>query len=246
VNDYRVVAAQTELDILRDAPEQDLDAIEAAKERLDLAIELRNITSEGKRKGSSCGGDNDYRVKDAQAVVDELLDAFEIDEDAIKAATERLRVAIAKRDQTFKLKSESKLGRVAATKPFLVLQLVSALGTEREFQFTPRKSQCKNDILAVLVNEKSVKEFNSTSKKRMTAWVEEAEASTEKSLTFKAVDSRTAEKLRALNEDFVWKLSIHSTEDTIPPEAVPVETEDRAGDKAFRERHRKGRQPRKK
>ena len=145
-----------------------------------------------------------------------------------KAAMERLRVAIAKRDHTFKLKSEGRLGRVAAESSWLVLQLVSTLGTEREFQFTPRKSQCKNDILAVLVNEKSVKEFNSTSKKRMKAWVEEAEASTEKSLTFKAVDSRTAKKLRADNEDFEWKLSIHSTEDTIPPEAVPVETEDRA------------------
>jgi hypothetical protein len=68
----------------------------------------------------------------------------------------------------------------------------------------------------------------------MTAWVKEVEASTKKCLIFKAVNSRTAEKLRALNEDFVWKLSIHSTEDTIPPEAVPVETENRAVDKAFR------------
>jgi hypothetical protein len=47
----------------------------------------------------------------------------------------------------------------------------------------------------------------------MTAWVKEAEASTKKCLIFKAVNSRTAKKLRALNEDFVWKLSIHSTED---------------------------------
>jgi hypothetical protein len=302
LNDHRVVAAQTELDILREAPEQDLDAIEAAMIKLDYAIKLRNITSEGKskggKKGGSCGGDNDYRVKnaqeavdelldasvtdevaikaamikldyaiklrnitsegkskggskggpcggvndprvkDAQAVVEELLDASVTDEVAIKAAMERLRVAIAKRDHTFKLKSEGRLGRVAATKPLLVLQLVSALGTEREFQFTPRKSQCKNDILAVLVNEKSVKKFNDTSKGWMRAWVEAAEASTEKSLTFKAVDSRKLERLRADNEDFEWKLSIHSTEDTIPPNAVPVEMEDRAVDKALRVKNR--------
>jgi plasmid maintenance system killer protein len=180
-------------------------------------------------------------------LVEELLDAPEHDKDAIKAAMERLRVAIAKRDHTFKLKSEGRLGRAAATKPLLVLQLVSALGTEREFQFTPRKSQwksqCKNDILAVLFNEKSVKKFNENSQRWMTAWVEAAEASTENSLTFMAVDSRKAEKLRADNEDFVWKLSIHSTEDTIPPEAVPVETKDRAVDKAFRVRVMESKKP---
>jgi hypothetical protein len=32
----------------------------------------------------------------------------------------------------------------------------------------------------------------------------------------------------------VWKLSIHNTEDNIPPEAVPVEMADQAVDKAFR------------
>mgnify|MGYP006203272825 CR=1 FL=1 len=168
------------------------------------------------------------------------------DEVAIKAAMERLRVAIAKRDHTSKLKSEGRLGKGAAESSWLVLQLVSTLGTERELQFTPRKSRCKNDILAVLVNEKSVKEFNSTSQRWMKAWVEEAEASTKKSLTFKAVDSRTAKKLRADNEDFVWKLSIHSTEDTIPPEAVPVEMENRAVDKACRAAKQKSQLKRKK
>jgi hypothetical protein len=77
LNDHRVVAAQTELDILREAPKQDLDAIKVATEKLEYAIKLRDITSDLKskagKKGSSCGGDNDYRVKDAQAVVDELL-----------------------------------------------------------------------------------------------------------------------------------------------------------------------------
>jgi hypothetical protein len=156
----------------------------------------------------------------------------------------RVRVS-AKRDHTSKLKSEGRvgqgLGRVAAKKPWLLLQLVSTSGAERKLQFTPRKSQCQNDIIAVLVNEKSVKEFNKTSKKRMKAWVEaaKAKASTENSLTFKAADSRTARMQRADNEDFVWKLSIHSTEDTIPPEAVPVETEDRAVGKAYREHEQK-------
>ena len=182
-------------------------------------------------------------MKNAQEAVEELLDASVTDEVAIKAAMERLRVAIAKRDQTFKLKSEATLGRVAAESSWLVLQLVSALGTEREFQFTPRKSQCQNDILAVLVNEKSVKEFNSASKGWMTAWVEAAEASKENSLTFKTADSRTAKKLRADNEDFEWKLSIHSTEDTIPHEAVPVEMEIRAVDKDFRVKRAATRKP---
>jgi Xaa-Pro aminopeptidase len=51
VNDYRVVEAQTELDILRKAPEQDQDAIEAAMKKLELAIELRKLTSDGKIGG---------------------------------------------------------------------------------------------------------------------------------------------------------------------------------------------------
>jgi hypothetical protein len=187
----------------------------------------------GGSKSGQYGGENDPRVKDAQASLDILLDASDTDEEAIKAAMEKLRVAIAKRDHTFKLKSEGRLGRVVAESSWLVLQLVSTLGSERE-QFTQRKSQCRNDILAVLVNEKSVKEFNRTSQRWMTAWVKEAKASTEKSLTFKAVDSRKLEKLRADNEDFEWRLSIHNTEDTIPSEAVPVEMEDRAVGKALR------------
>jgi hypothetical protein len=202
-----------------------------------------HISAKGGRKGGTCGGMRDYRVVEAQTELDILREAPKQDLDAIQAAMERLRVAIAKRDQTFKLKSEASLGRVAATKPFLVLQLVSAVGAERELQFTPRKSRCKNDILAVLVNEKSVKEFNSASKGWMTAWVEAAEASKENSLTFKTADSRTAKKLRADNEDFEWKLSIHSTEDTIPHEAVPVEMEIRAVDKDFRVKRAATRKP---
>jgi hypothetical protein len=102
VNDYRVEEAQTELDILREAPEQDQDAIEAAMKKLELAIELRDITSEGKSKGGikggSCGGDKDYRVLDAQASLDILLDAPEIDEDAIEVAMKKLEYAIELRD----------------------------------------------------------------------------------------------------------------------------------------------------
>ena len=46
------------------------------------------------RNGGSCGGVNDYRVVEAHARLDELLDAPEIDEEAIQDAMERLRVAI--------------------------------------------------------------------------------------------------------------------------------------------------------
>ena len=55
MNDYRVAEAQMKLDMLREAPEQDPDAIKVAEEALKVAIELRNITSEGKRKGGLCG-----------------------------------------------------------------------------------------------------------------------------------------------------------------------------------------------
>jgi hypothetical protein len=94
VFDYRVVEAQMMLDILLDASVIDEVAIEVAKERLEYAIKLRNITSEGKRKGGSCGGDNDYRVKDAQEAVEKLLDASATDKNAIKAAMLKLENAI--------------------------------------------------------------------------------------------------------------------------------------------------------
>jgi hypothetical protein len=70
----------------------------------------------------------------------------------------------------------------------------------------------------------------------MIAWVEAAKASTENSLTFKAVDSRRHDILRALPlmKILCGNCQFHNTEDTIPPEAVPVEMEDRAVDKAFR------------
>jgi hypothetical protein len=49
--DPRVVAAQAVVDRLRDAPERDNIAIQVAEEKVKMAIELRNITSESKSKG---------------------------------------------------------------------------------------------------------------------------------------------------------------------------------------------------
>jgi formate dehydrogenase assembly factor FdhD len=99
------------LDILLEAPEQDLDAIKVATEKLDYAIKLRNITSEAKSEGGSvagtCGGDNDYRVKNAQEAVDELLDASVTDENAIKAALNKLEEAIEMQQKTRKVKSDN-------------------------------------------------------------------------------------------------------------------------------------------
>ena len=100
VNDYRVVKAQTVLDMLREAPEQDLDAIKVAMKKLKYAIELRDITSEGKSKGGSCGGDNDYCLDNARAKVEKLLKATVVDKDAIEAAMKELVAAVAKKDKT--------------------------------------------------------------------------------------------------------------------------------------------------
>jgi hypothetical protein len=65
--------SQTKLDILRKAPEIDEDAIKVAEEALEYAIELQDITSEGKSKGGSCGGDNIICVVAALAKVEMLL-----------------------------------------------------------------------------------------------------------------------------------------------------------------------------
>ena len=111
VNDYRVVEAQMMLDILREATEHDLDAIKVAKEKLEHAIELRNITSEGKSKGGIkaglSGGKNDPRVAKAQAKVDKLLDATVVDKDAIEAAMKKLEYAIELRNITSEAKSKA-------------------------------------------------------------------------------------------------------------------------------------------
>jgi hypothetical protein len=129
VNDYRVVEAQTELDILREAPEQDQDAIEAAMKKLELAIAARDLTSEGKSKGGSCGGDKDYRVVDAQASLDILLDAPEIDEDAIEAAMKKLKTAIELRNITSQLKSAGgiKGGSCGGDKDYRVLDALAVV-----------------------------------------------------------------------------------------------------------------------
>jgi hypothetical protein len=103
-NDPRVKKAQAKVEGLLDASEADEDAIQAAMKKLEYAIELRNITSKLKSangiKGGSCGGDKDYRVLDAQAKVEGLLDASEADEDAIEAAMNELEEAIAKQKKT--------------------------------------------------------------------------------------------------------------------------------------------------
>jgi hypothetical protein len=73
-----------------------------------MAIELRNITSQlksaGGIKGGSCGGDKDYRVLDALAVVEKLLDASETDDDAIQAAMKKLKAVMAKQKKTSEAK----------------------------------------------------------------------------------------------------------------------------------------------
>ena len=60
--DYRVANALEKVEVLLDASEIDEDAIVSAKEKLDFAIELRNITSAGKRKGCSKGGKHSHSL----------------------------------------------------------------------------------------------------------------------------------------------------------------------------------------
>jgi hypothetical protein len=62
------------------------------------------------RNGGSCGGVNDYRVVEAQARLDNLLDEPDVDEEAIHAAMEKLRVAIELRNITSAMKSNG--GRI--------------------------------------------------------------------------------------------------------------------------------------
>ena len=57
-------------------------------------------------KGGGCGGLNDYRVFEAQEVLNRLREAPEIDEDAIKVAEEALEYAIELQDIMSKGKSE--------------------------------------------------------------------------------------------------------------------------------------------
>jgi hypothetical protein len=115
--DYRVLDAQAVVEKLLDASEIDDDAIQAAMKKLKYAFELRNITSKLKSangiKNGSCGGKNDHRVKKAQAVVEELLDALEADDDAIQAAMNELKAAIAKQKKTSegKRKGGKKVGK---------------------------------------------------------------------------------------------------------------------------------------
>ena len=56
-------------------------------------------------RGGSRGGANDYFVLKAQKDVEVLRNALEIDEAAIQAAMERLRVAIERRDLVRRMKA---------------------------------------------------------------------------------------------------------------------------------------------
>ena len=108
MNDPRVVPKQAALDRLLEAPEQDRDPalIQAAYEALMEAIAARETTRKGKRNGGSCGGDEDYRVDEAQAEREKLLNAPEIDEVAVKAARKKHKNAIEMQQKASKGKSE--------------------------------------------------------------------------------------------------------------------------------------------
>ena len=85
---------------------QDPALIQAKKEALGEAIAARDSTSKAKRKAGLSGGKNDQRPLEAQAVVEELLNAPEIDEDAIVAARKKHKNAIEMQQKSSKGKSE--------------------------------------------------------------------------------------------------------------------------------------------
>jgi hypothetical protein len=100
--DYRVDKAQENITKLLEAPEQDRDPalIQAAKEALREAIAARDSTSKAKSKAGACGGDEDYRVDEAQAEREKLLEEPMIDDVAIKVAEEKIELALAKKEKT--------------------------------------------------------------------------------------------------------------------------------------------------
>ena len=106
-NDHRVLRAKAVRDKLLECPVRDNIAIQAAEEELREAIAARDLTREGKRKAGACGGNNDYRVDEAQENVANLLKATVKDPIAIKVAEEKLKLAIAARDSTSKAKSKA-------------------------------------------------------------------------------------------------------------------------------------------
>jgi F0F1-type ATP synthase epsilon subunit len=105
-NDPRPLEAQAVVEELFNAPEIDEDAIVAAKEAHKNAIEMQQKASKGKRKAGLSGGKNDPRPVEAQAVVEELLNAPEIDEVAIEAARKKHKNAIEMQQKASKGKSE--------------------------------------------------------------------------------------------------------------------------------------------
>ena len=102
LNDPRVVPKQAALDRLLEAPEQDRDPvlIQAAEEALREAIAARDSTSKAKSKAGACGGDEDYRVDEAQAEQEKLLEEPMINDVAIKVAEEKIELALAKKEKT--------------------------------------------------------------------------------------------------------------------------------------------------
>ena len=81
------------------------------------AIAARETTRKGKRNGGSCGGDEDYRVDEAQAEREKLLEEPMIDDVAIKVAEEKIELALAKKEKTRVGKSK---GGIKAFSPTLL------------------------------------------------------------------------------------------------------------------------------
>jgi len=94
-------------DKLLGCPVRDNIAIQAAEEELREAMAERETTRKGKSNGGSCGGDEDYRVDEAQANRKKLLEAPKQDPAAIKVAEDALKLAITARDSTSKAKSNA-------------------------------------------------------------------------------------------------------------------------------------------
>ena len=93
-------------DKLLGCPVRDNIAIQAAEEELREAMAERETTRKGKSNGGSCGGDEDYRVDEAQANRKKLLEAPKQDPAAIKVAEVKLKLAVAKKEKTRKGKSD--------------------------------------------------------------------------------------------------------------------------------------------
>ena len=81
--------------------------IRCRRHKIQNAIAARETTRKGKSNGGSCGGDEDYRVDEAQENVANLLKAPEQDQAKIKIADEKLELALSKKEKTRKGKSKA-------------------------------------------------------------------------------------------------------------------------------------------